>query len=155
MSWQLIDDEGGSRTYVLVADSGEDAIEALSALAREESLSAAQLTAVGAFAAATVGWFDRKTGQYRRLEVDEQCEVLSLLGDIALGKDGPVVHVHAVLGLSDGQVRGGHLLGGEVWPTLEVVVREAPARLRKTDHPEIGLALIDLDRSETSTTIRQ
>lgn len=148
MTWQLIDDEGGGRTYVLVADPGDDAVEALSALARDQSLSAAQLTAVGAFARARVGWFDRDAKQYREIAIDEQCEVLSLLGDIALGDDGPMVHAHAVLGLSDGQVRGGHLLAAEVWPTLEVVVRESPSRLRKTDHPELGLALIDLARAE-------
>ena len=37
-----------------------------------------------------------------------------------------------------------HLLEGHVWPTLEMVVREAPAQLRKTLRPDIGLALIDL-----------
>jgi len=94
-----------------------------------------------------VGWFDRYAKEYRKIAVNEQCEVLSLVGDIALGDDGPTVNAHAVLGLPNGQVRGGHLLAGEVWPTLEVIVRESPAELRKTDHPEIGLALIDLDRS--------
>lgn len=52
----------------------------------------------------------------------------------------------AVLGLSDGSTRGGHLLEGLVWPTLEVVIREAPAELRKTRRPDVGLALIDLDQ---------
>jgi uncharacterized protein len=146
MTWKSVDTSEG-RTYVLVASPGEDALEALASLAREEELSAAQLTAVGAFAHATVGWFDRETKSYREIPVDEQCEVLSIVGDIALGEDGPAVHAHAVLGLSDGQVRGGHLLKGQVWPTLEVVIRESPATLRKTDRPEFGLALIDLERS--------
>ena len=146
MSWKQVGD-GDNRTYVLVAAPGEDALGALNDLARHEGLSAAQLTAVGAFARATVGWFDRYAKEYRKIAVNEQCEVLSLVGDIALGDDGPTVHAHAVLGLPNGQVRGGHLLAGEVWPTLEVIVRESPAELRKTDHPEIGLALIDLDRT--------
>jgi predicted DNA-binding protein with PD1-like motif len=30
-----------------------------------------------------VGWFDRAAKQYRRIPVDEQCEVLSLIGDVA------------------------------------------------------------------------
>jgi hypothetical protein len=80
--------------------------------------------------------------------VDEQCELLSLIGDVAAGQDGPVVHVHAVLGLSDGTTRGGHLLEGRVFPTLEAVVTETPARLRKVMRPDIGIALIDLDQSE-------
>lgn len=75
------------------------------------------------------------------------------MGDIALGesRDGsrpgqPQPHLHAVLGLHDGTTRGGHLLEGVVWPTLEVIVREAPAELRKTYRADVGLALIDLDR---------
>jgi hypothetical protein len=54
-----------------------------------------------------------------------------------------------VLGLSDGTTRGGHLLEGHVFPTLEVVVTETPAELRKVIHPDLGIALIDLDRSES------
>jgi uncharacterized protein len=135
-------------TYVVVCDPGDEAVSALTQFARSEQLEAAQITAVGAFERATVGWFDRAAREYRRIQVDEQCELLSLIGDVAVGEDGPVVHVHAVLGLPDGTTRGGHLLEGRVFPTLEAVVTETPALLRKVMHPEIGIALIDLDQSE-------
>lgn len=147
MAWRLVDDGDNGRTYVLVVAAGDDAIEALQGLARDETLSAAQLTGVGAFARATVGWFDRTSKEYHRITIEEQCEVLSLLGDIARGDDGPVVHAHATLGLATGHVRGGHLLKGEARPTLEVVVRESPAQLQKTYRSEVGLALIDLART--------
>src|ERR1700749_3223990 len=112
-------------TYVVVCDPGDEAVGALSQFARDERLEASQVTAVGAFSRATVGWFDRATKQYRRIPVDEQCEVLSLIGDVAEGQDGPSVPLHVVLGLSNGTTRGGHLLEGWVFPTLEVVIREA------------------------------
>lgn len=133
--------------FVVVGEPGEDAFQLLTNFAKSNQLSAAQLTGVGAFRRATVGWFDREAKDYRRIEVSQQCELLSLIGDIALSDDGPQVHAHVVLGLSDGTTRGGHLLSGEVWPTLEVIVRETPAVLRKTSHPELGLALIDPDRT--------
>jgi predicted DNA-binding protein with PD1-like motif len=136
-------------TYVAVCDPGDEAVAELGALARAEDLEAAQIIAVGAFERAVVGWFDRAAKQYRRIPVDEQCEVLSLIGDIAVGQDGPSVHVHVVVGLADGTTRGGHLLEGRVFPTLEVVVRETPAALRKVMRPDIGIALIDLEKSET------
>ena len=136
-------------TYVVVCDPGDEAVSALAQFARSERLEAAQITAVGGFERATVGWFDPAAGDYRRIPVDEQCEVLSLIGDVAEGQDGPSVHVHVVLGLSDGTTRGGHLLEGRVFPTLEVIIREAPAELRKVMNPDIGIALIDLDRSES------
>jgi uncharacterized protein len=135
-------------TYVVVCDPGDEAVSTLTQFARSEGLEAAQISAVGAFESAVVGWFDPAAREYRRIEVDQQCELLSLLGDIAVGEDGPVLHVHAVLGLPDGTTRGGHLLEGRVYPTLEAVVTETPAQLRKVMRPEIGIALIDLDKSE-------
>jgi hypothetical protein len=35
-----------------------------------------------------------------------------------------------------------------VFPTLEVIVTENPAELRKVTRPDLGIAMIDLDRSE-------
>jgi uncharacterized protein len=75
--------------------------------------------------------------------------VLSLIGDVAEAQDGPGLNVHVVLGLSDGTTRGGHLLEGQVFPALELVVTENPAELRRVMHPDLGVALIDLDRSQT------
>src|SRR5436309_1102404 len=135
-------------TYVVVCDAGDEAVRSLTDYARDKQLSAAQVTAVGAFERAVVGWFDRNAKEYRRITVAEQCEVLSLVGDIAAGEEGPVLHLHAVLGLSDGTTRGGHLLEGRVWPTLEVVIRETPAQLRRVHQPEIGIALIELNQSQ-------
>ncbi|MFC8867375.1 PPC domain-containing DNA-binding protein [Streptomyces sp. NPDC057148] len=144
MKWRQVQD-GPSAVYVVVLDPGEDAVAELTAFARDRSLGASQVTAVGAFSEAVVGWFDRQAKDYRHIPVEEQCEVLSLIGDIAVADEGPAPHLHAVLGLSDGSTRGGHLLSGRVWPTLEVVVRDSPADLAKTHRPEIGLALIDLE----------
>ena len=71
-------------------------------------------------------------------------EVLSLIGDVARDSaDAPTVHAHVVVGLSDGTARGGHLLAGRVWPTLEVILVESPSYLRKRYDAETGLALID------------
>jgi uncharacterized protein len=148
MKFRVIED-ADVVTYVVVCDPGDEAASTLAQFARDEDLEAAQITAVGAFERAVVGWFDRAARQYRHIPVDEQCEVLSLIGDVAVSQDGPVVHVHVVLGLADGTTRGGHLIEGRVFPTLEVIVREAPAELRKVMRPDIGLALIDLDQSES------
>jgi uncharacterized protein len=148
MKYKVVED-ADVVTYVVVCDPGDEAVEALTQFARAEDLEAASISAVGAFEHAVVGWFDRAAKDYRRIPVEEQCEVLSLLGDVAEGEDGPILHMHTVLGLSDGTTRGGHLLEGKVFPTLEVIVTETPAELRKVLHPELGVALIDLDQSES------
>jgi predicted DNA-binding protein with PD1-like motif len=148
MKYKVVED-ADVVTYVVVCDPRDEAVTALTQFAQAEDLEAASIAAVGAFEHAVVGWFDRAAKDYRRIRVDEQCEVLSLLGDVAEGQDGPILHMHTVLGLSDGTTRGGHLLEGKVFPTLEVVVTETPAQLRKVMRPDIGVALIDLDQSES------
>lgn len=145
MQSKLVFEEAGERTFVLVLAAGEEAFAAISDFAARESLSAASLTAIGAFERATLGWFDLANKTYKPIHIESQCEGLSLLGDIALGDDGkPSLHMHAVTGLSDGTTRGGHFLKGIVRPTLEVTINETPARLRRRQRPELGLALIDL-----------
>ena len=138
---------GGERTFVLVLEPGEEAFAAITEFAGKEKLAGASITAIGAFERSTVGWFDLDKKTYKPIEVAEQCEVLSLVGDIATGDDGKAsIHLHAVLGLSDGSTRGGHLLKGYVRPTLEVVIEESPVHLRRKKRPELGIALLDLPK---------
>ena len=92
---------------------------------------------------AVVAYFDWTSKKYRHIRIDDQVEVLSLAGDIALDNDQPKVHAHIVVGKADGTAHGGHLIEGHVRPTLELVVSEAPAHLRRRFDPESGLALID------------
>lgn len=136
-------------TYVVVCDPGDEAMASLKQFARSERLEASQITGVGGFERAILGWFDRAAKQFRHIPVDEPSEVLSLIGDVAEDQGGPGLNVHVVLGLSDGTTRGGHLIEGQVFPTLELVVTENPAELRRVMHPDLGVALIDLDRSQT------
>lgn len=80
------------RTFALILDSGDEVISALEAFANEHSLTASRITAIGAFSSATLGYFNWDIKEYERIEVDEQVEVLSLVGDIAL--HGPDAKLH-------------------------------------------------------------
>jgi predicted DNA-binding protein with PD1-like motif len=145
MESQLVSGEAGGQIHVVILDSGEEAFTALTRFANEARITAASVTAIGAFERATVGWFDFTSKTYRKIEIKEQCEVLSAIGDVAVGDDGKAsLHVHIVLGLSDGSTRGGHLLAGTVRPTLEVVLTEVPAKLRRKKRADLGIALIDI-----------
>lgn len=144
MKSKMIAEAEGQRTFLLVLDPGEEAFAAISDFARRERIGAASLTALGAFERATVAWFDLATKEYLKIPVEEQVEVLSLVGDIAVDDEGkPSLHAHVVLGLRDGSVKGGHLMEAVVRPTLEVTVIDAPAHLRRKKRPEFGIALID------------
>lgn len=102
---------------------------------------------MGSFSDVTLGYYDRGEKKFKEIQVDEQVEVLSLLGDISLEDGEPKVHVHAVIGKSDGTAHGGHVRKAHVWPTLELIITEVPAHLRRRYDPESGLMLIDLRES--------
>jgi predicted DNA-binding protein with PD1-like motif len=143
MKAALLHEHAGLRTFVVVLATGEEAMAALAAVAAEHRLRATQFTAIGAFSRLIAAYFDWNSREYRRIPIDEQVEVLSLAGDIALEDGKPKVHAHVVVSKVDGTAHGGHLLEGHVRPTLEVILTELPAHLTRRLDPDSGLALID------------
>ena len=132
------------RTFAIVFDSGDEVTSGLTRFAREQNLSAARFTAIGAFQSAVLGYFDWQKKDYERNPIDDQVEVLALVGDVALANGEPKIHAHVVLGMRDGTARGGHLLEARVRPTLEVILTESPGYLKREFDPESGLALIKI-----------
>lgn len=150
----LLHTASDQRTFALILDKGDEVVETVTAFARREGLRGSHLTAIGAFRDVTLGYFERDRKQYRKIHLPEQVEVLSLLGDVAVGEDGPTLHAHVVVGKSDGAACGGHLVEAHVWPTLEVVLVESPRYLERRPDPETGLSLIALDGRDGSRASR-
>jgi hypothetical protein len=134
------------RETILVFDTGDEVVSTLTKFAKENHITAAHFTAIGAFSDASLGYFDLQKKDYLKNPVREQVEVVSLIGDIALDKGEPKVHAHVVVGKRDGAAMGGHLLEAHVKPTLELVLQESGEQLKKKFDPESGLALIDLSQ---------
>jgi predicted DNA-binding protein with PD1-like motif len=132
------------RTFALVFDRGDEVMSVLERFAGEHGLTAGRLTAIGALERATLGYFDWERKDYERIPVNEQVEVLSLVGDVALDRGKPKLHIHAVLGRRDGTTLGGHLLEALVRPTLEVLLIDSPGYLQRERDPASGLALINI-----------
>jgi uncharacterized protein len=142
MKHRLIDAKG-PRTYVVILETGDEIAASLNRFAAENKLAGSSFKAIGALSSAKVGWFNWETKKYdTAAEFQEQLEVLSLIGDIALKDGKPVVHSHLIVGRKDGTAHGGHLLEAHVRPTLEVVLTESAHPLLKTVDPESGIAVI-------------
>lgn len=137
--------DGPERTYALVFDEGDEVMAELQAFAEAHDLTAARFDGIGAFRDVTLGYFDWDTKEYRKNRFDEQVEVVSLTGDVAENEGAPAVHAHLAVARADATALGGHLIEGHVRPTLELVLVESPAHLRKRHDEQTGLALIDLD----------
>jgi uncharacterized protein len=143
MKFRQIDES--PKTFILIFEIGDELAEGLLQFAKEQKLSAASFKAVGALSSVRLGWFSWGSKKYEpSVTLDEQVELLSLIGDVALKDGEPVVHAHAVIGRQDGTAHGGHLLEAHIRPTCEVVLTESPTHLQKFIDPNSGLALIKL-----------
>ena len=130
-------------TYAVIFGKGDEVMAGLAEFAQKEHLGASQITGIGGIEDATIGYFDRQKNMHRPISINQQSEVLSLLGDIALFQGKPVVHIHMTVGFPDGSAHGGHLLKAHVWPTMEVIVTEYPNAMHKKLDAETGAAFIE------------
>lgn len=136
---------GELKAFALTPDTGDEILSSLEASARGERLSSSSFKAIGVLSKVELGWFDWNTKKYETaVKLEEQVELLSLIGDIALKDNEPQVHAHHVIVRKDGTAHGGHLLSATVRPTCEIVLTESSKHLQKEIDPESGIALIRL-----------
>ena len=143
MKQKLLNETNGQRTFAVVLDTGDEVMACLESFVKTRHIRTAQMTAIGAFKSLILKYFDWESKKYLSNKVDEQVEVASLIGDVAIAPSGePSLHIHLVVGRRDGTALAGHLGTAEVRPTLEVVLTESPAHLQKVKDDATGLALI-------------
>jgi Predicted DNA-binding protein with PD1-like DNA-binding motif len=138
MKVQLIR-EGDAKECAVIFAKGDEAFSGLMEFAERYHIASGHFIAIGALSRVTLGWFDLQKKMYRKIPVDEQVEVLSMIGDIALYQGKPALHTHMTVGHRG----GGHVIEAVVNPTLEVFVTVEPVPLQKKHDPESGLTLID------------
>ena len=148
MKHQLLDSTAASRSFVLVFDPHDEVTEVLRAWATQHRITAASFTGIGAFRQVTLGYFNPQRREYESIVIDEQVEVLTCAGNIALADGTPKVHAHVVVGKRDGSAHGGHFLDARVRPTLELVLVESAGAMRRSMDPSTGLPLLNADTSE-------
>jgi len=137
--------EQGGRKFVLVFETGDEVAAGLLKFARENKIKTAFFVGVGACQKVTLGFFDPEKKEYEKRSVNEQVEVMSLIGNIAMYENEPKIHAHIVIGKRDSTAHGGHLIEAVVRPTLEIFVTVSPVKLIRTLNAETNLPLIDLD----------
>jgi len=114
-----------SRTYRVNMVKGDEVISGLLEFAEKNHIKNGHFTGLGAIDKATLRWSDPVNKASKTTEINEEAEVVSLVGSIATDNDGrPAVHAHTVVALSDGSTRGGHLMSAQVSIMAEVFVTE-------------------------------
>ena len=102
--------EDGQAAFVSLA-RGEDLLEGLNEAVRELGVEAGTVQVIGGLEEATVGYFDPKSGEYRKIPTGH-VEISSGLGNVSIRDGKPFIHLHLVLSGPDGTTVGGHAMEG-------------------------------------------
>jgi hypothetical protein len=143
MQAKLVKDTPEEQVYAIIFHKGDEALSGLTDFAIAHKVTDAHFTAIGATSGATLALLDLSKKNYHPIRVTSQCEVLSLIGDIATFNGKPVVHMHAVLGHPDGSTTGGHVFELNINPTLEVFMTVNTTPLKKRPDDASAMKLID------------
>ncbi len=132
----------GNLLVVRFAD-GEDLFESMTSLLKRESItSGVVIGGVGMLKPVTLGFY-KGGGDYQRIEIEEACELCALNGNIAIFENDLILHLHGVVGLSDGKAIAGHILKANVHLTAEIsVFSMLEVMIRKLD-PVSGLKKLE------------
>lgn len=112
-------------------ESGEQFSAPLLGWLAREGIGYATMTGLGAARGATVSYYVADTKEYEQHVFDEQMEVVSLIGNVALREGQPFIHAHVALGRRDLSLIGGHLNDLSIYPTLEVWLRPEAEPVRR------------------------
>lgn len=133
----------GQKTYAIIFATNDEVLSGLTEFAKREKLTAAHFSAVGVLKSVRFEWFDHKR-KCPNIPVDQQVEIIALIGDVGLINGQHQVHAHSVVGLPDGEVRSGHLLQAIAGPTLEIFLTTSRSTLINQYDEETDLSLFSL-----------
>jgi len=130
--------------YQLRIESGEEVGATLKAFFVTNGISFAQMTGLGAVKSATVAYWNSTKQEYETHALEEQMEVISLIGNVSIREGEPFAHIHLGLGRKDLSVIGGHFNAAVAHPMLEIWLTPIDGSVTRTLDESCGLFLMDL-----------
>jgi len=131
----------GSR-FILRIDKGEEIVETLLKLCKEQNIRLGTIAGIGAAGLLTVGFFETATKTYHSKEFEGDYEITSLMGNIT-EKDGePYLHLHITFADTEQHAYGGHLSSAVISGTFEGIIQTIEGSLDRHFNDDVGLNLL-------------
>lgn len=130
--------------FQLRLESGERVREALKTLMQDRDVGYATVNGLGAVRWVRLSYWNADTKEYETREVEEQMEVVSLVGNATRREGKPALHLHVALGRKDLSLLGGHFNDAVAHPTVELWVQREQGVVRRAQDEQSGLPLMEL-----------
>ena len=127
--------------YVVRLQKGEELIESILKLAREEGISLGRVSGLAAVDKVEISLYAVETKEYLIKELTGDMEIVSLEGNIA-EKDGQAyLHLHGSVAHEENRVYGGHMHLARVSVTAELIVDVIDGKVDRQFDEETGANL--------------
>ena len=127
-------------TYVFRVPEGEELLSYITRFAKVNGVKLGLVLAIGALRGCKLGYYDQRAQRYEVLELDEEVELVSALGNVSIREGEPFVHMHVSVGRRDGTTLSGHLIEAKVF-VAEVFLLEVEGGPELVREREGGLWL--------------
>ena len=129
-------------SVVLRIQKGEELLETLCAVCKEERITLATVSGIGAVNDVTLGVFNSEKFQYESQQFTGDMEIASCTGNVTR-KDGEIyLHLHMVVGnVTKGFICAGQLNRAIISLTGEFILHVIDGEVGREYSPEVGLNL--------------
>ncbi len=128
--------------YVLRIQKGEEILESIQTVCRQENILLGSVTGIGAVGELTLGVFNSEKFAYETKDYTGDMEIASCMGNITTKQGQCYLHIHMAAGNpTKGVFVGGHLSRGIISLTGEFVLHAIPGQVEREFDPQVGLNL--------------
>jgi uncharacterized protein len=128
--------------HIIRFDNGDDVIDQLAYYAKEHTISSGTFTCIGAAKQVLLSFYDLKEKKYLDKSIDEDVEITSVIGNIAVMDGKIIIHAHGTFAGKDYQSIGGHIKKLIISATAEVHLSILQDSIKRKFDDKTGLNLL-------------
>lgn len=128
--------------YIVRLDKGEEIVSSITELVRNEKISLASVSGIGAVNKVTIGLFEVESKEYNKKELQGDFEILYLSGNISQMDGQEYLHFHITIGDKNFNAYGGHLNEAFVSATAEIIIDLIDGNIDREFNDDVGLNLL-------------
>ena len=125
--------------------TGDEIVESITDIFKEEKIYSGMINGIGAINKVQLGFYNLESKKYKKKYFNDDYELTSLMGNIALKDGNPFVHIHINMSDENFDVIGGHLFSAVTAASAEVIVLLDNQHIKRELDQKVGLYLWDFN----------
>jgi hypothetical protein len=128
----------GSKT-VLRLDEGEEIVSSITAVCKQEHITAATVSGIGFTTEMKVRIYDKDRDEFLFQTLTGSMEITSLTGNVLEADNGLFTHLHIMAADRTMSIRGGHLVSCVIGATGEIVIEALDGTVTRGESDDFRL----------------